>query len=367
MDREEKLKWIMYNLFEHEDKFDNKEFLIDYLGNNFKVVPRKLYKYRTCNRRNINSLKENKVFFSPFKNVDDDLDFTVNIAPFKSQDLTTMMDNLLMLDFEPFFQFIVDNKVAFIQTPFYEQLIDTSELMLHIICYSKKYNLSFEENIKTAYETIKPGLYQYYSDSTNVDTFNEYFEKGMLESNIRDERIVYCMAERYDVGPMWSLYAGENSGFVIEYSFEEFERYDVEVLKLISLIMPSIYDNKSEYDSAYIANLMAESVVMGDTELEIDWEERVKIYKELLTKNPDWKYQDEWRIVLNEESGRLVDFPFVSSIILGEKISEYNKRRLLNYASKRNVKVLQQERTNMGSAYTYIELSVDEYLGQKRK
>ncbi len=56
----------------------------------------------------------------------------------------------------------------------------------------------------------------------------------------------------------------------------------------------------------------------------------------ILTKNSAWKYEEEWRIILdNFSSAQIGKIPFATKIILGMNIDEKNKEELLSIAHEK--------------------------------
>ena len=67
----------------------------------------------------------------------------------------------------------------------------------------------------------------------------------------------------------------------------------------------------------------------------ISYEDYEKWFLSSYTKDPSYVFQKEWRIVFTQEmGGKKQSFPFVKSIILGEKISEKNKHSLEIFREK---------------------------------
>ena len=68
------------------------------------------------------------------------------------------------------------------------------------------------------------------------------------------------------------------------------------------------------------------------------------------TKDPSYQFQKEWRITFTEDmGGNKQSFPFAKALILGEKISDADKVKLVEIARKKNLRVFQRKLNISGS------------------
>ena len=126
---------------------------------------------------------------------------------------------------------------------------------------------------------------------------------------------------------MWSHYAESHKGFCIEYDYSNWKADSKIILPL-----PVIYSRQRP-------------LVFAGVHLENPEEAKVQIasqlMKGLLTKDNDWSYENEWRIILHSTNVPSISMPPISCIYLGASISEDDKTAILNIAKEKNYKVKQ--------------------------
>ena len=123
---------------------------------------------------------------------------------------------------------------------------------------------------------------------------------------------VCCFSKVWDSILMWSHYADRHQGICLGYDETEFMKQHPEVL------------NKVRYCTHY-----------PDVELtEIPRDFNGMLKKYLLTKYVDWRYEQEWRLIIIEDACRKrVSSPFpIKEIIVGVKIDPEIKKVLCDCA-----------------------------------
>lgn len=105
---------------------------------------------------------------------------------------------------------------------------------------------------------------------------------------------VCSLTTKRDNKPMWSLYSDIYKGYCIEY-----EALDTE--KLLQYLYPVIYtENIDNNLIKIIPKFIVETIIRFVSKGK---EKNLGCINELLcSKNSDWSYQDEWRLVGNAES-----------------------------------------------------------------
>lgn len=124
---------------------------------------------------------------------------------------------------------------------------------------------------------------------------------------------VYCLSEKKDDLLMWSHYSSSHTGICIEFDASKKGTLFWEAMKVC-------------YEEDYpIVNLM-------------DLNKPEEYRKAFLTKSTHWKYEEERRILKNEEKGGpgIYKFPpeLLTGVILGVRISEENKNKVIEWVSK---------------------------------
>lgn len=154
---------------------------------------------------------------------------------------------------------------------------------------------------------------------------------------------VSCFSEEFDSNLMWSHYANKHSGFVLEYNFKELGLNDIRN----RMIYPVIYQEKFFDLTEFLK------------------EENGKNFNNLylnlpaLIKSIDWSYEKEWRLIIGSEfleDGLLYNVPIPKAIYLGVRINLQHKKRLIDIARRKNMKIYQMdmEKDKYGLKYKEI-------------
>jgi len=232
------------------------------------MIPEYLYKYRCGNERNINALKEQRLYLSKPANFND---------PTES--------------------------MAF---------VDTDKLAL------------FTLNI--------PNESPLFGDSNNEDSLNNYLLKrteimnyGLNYIQANRKRVkIGCLSEVIDSPLMWSHYANDHSGFAIRYKTSDIivsecstcsEKTSKFCRRPGFPLYPVIYKDQ-RYDATAMA--LARSIYKNINETGDDGEYPFPILT-VLQKSKVWEYEKEWRIVCNNMNASYFTLK-PDAIFLGELI-----------------------------------------------
>ena len=181
----------------------------------------------------------------------------------------------------------------------------------------------------------------------------EGFLKIYLDFNnkLRKESFVFCLAEEGNNQAMWETYADDATGFCIEYQIPNDTFLGQ---RMLMNLLPIYYGEKESINffDVLVKGLTAEKQVNG-----ISYEDYEKWFLSSYTKDPSYAFQKEGRIVFAQDmGGNKQFFPFVKSIILGEKISEKNKKILVDLANKKGFEIYQRKLNLSGSKIMIVKL-----------
>lgn len=337
MKREEKLKALIVNSF----NFQLENIIDEDLENIVKsYVPKKLYKYKKIDKYCFNQIKEQYAWFSKFSDVDDQLEYTVN---YDSKVFQEKLGEVLDENIEYLLQELMEKKSN----------IKTNVNAIRAIK---------DEYLRTSEQNQKPKG-QTKLENTLFLELNHFFlqrkaiiielENILIDKlkDVREKNKVFCLSEDYNNDAMWSLYAGGHEGFCIEYNIEKvFEQnYNSSMLYYL---WPVIYKKNKNFDMFEFFKPILQNIFNIPITEELNEEQQMLLNQNLFTKSYSWRWQNEWRFFLNEVDNK-VDFPLISAIYIGNKMSEYNKKRILNISQKNKYKVYQQQINRIGSEYEY--------------
>ena len=141
--------------------------------------------------------------------------------------------------------------------------------------------------------------------------------------------LVGCLCTSYKNRLMWSHYADSHKGFCVEYDFSE---PNAETLNMLPL--PVMYSEKRPlipWEAAFEKT---------PENMEETWRQ---LAIGLLTKDSEWSYENEWRILINSTETSEVKMPRISCVYLGASITEENRNKILDIARRKHIPVKQMK------------------------
>lgn len=165
--------------------------------------------------------------------------------------------------------------------------------------------------------------------ANNIDAYlNKVWKK------LREQLLVCCFTEQWNNFVMWAHYANCYQGFCVEYNVSDFISENSKSCE----ICPVIYSNNLISFKKYFP---LEEI---NKEQKYDYAGfNVGSYA-VLSKHLSWQYENEWRLVqLRDEAvpdRNKYQAPVPTAIYFGNRISEKNKRYILDAAEKFKIKNL---------------------------
>jgi len=357
MDNEERRDYIqrIHNLvikirpFEYQtiEERDAKERLMaNHLQQSFSV-PQKLYKYREPRDDYFLALERDYVWFSYPSSFDDrddatiknDIDgelrklndnYKVYLTQIAAQYILFQIEKYGIRKKPPTLRsvlslFDVDGQIRF------------SEAIIFLARYIKNESVLAETLAILRRNTTTPGavgllkqtLYFYLDD----------FCRNQMVGFGRDKALVLSLTERGDDDIMWEKYAGNETGFCIEYKtnfVDEDWRY------ILINLYPIYYGEQPRIDflKGFVDHQFThqEELIQCFTPTEYQ-----TMLLSQLTKKPEYRFENEWRVFLGDlvegKHNNLYIFPSPHAVILGSNITPENEERLLRIAKNKNLSV----------------------------
>lgn len=187
---------------------------------------------------------------------------------------------------------------------------------------------------------------------SEVGELNDMFEGIMPQQKQVTEKewkafgklaYVKCFSENWDNLLMWAHYADGGRGMCVEYNLTWMPADD----PVFQHLYPVHYTDQ-RYSSVQFTD-EAENAAERDSILACQeyWSERMLAYH--LVKSMDWKYEQEWRLVVpayevdNPKNvlkikKQLLPFPCVSAVYLGSKMPQEKKNQIRDVVSRLNKK-----------------------------
>jgi hypothetical protein len=275
-----------------------------------KYIPNKLYKYRAVNDFALNNLMEDTVWCS-------------NAADFNDP-----YDSSLCFDFsqnfinEAFVESLTNQANESDESIFNQKDIDRATTSTNPL----KSLIDIAANHTDT--SIEPDMAEKLYEVLNEFTANQIIEMNeRFNASIKQGYKICSFSERVDSMLMWSHYSENHTGFVMEYDFPELGISDIRS----RCIWPVLYDDNL-FDATAFINEQKESGGFNNLFGIIA----------SIHKAKDWSYEYEWRLILPfSPSDPPLNYavPKPKSLYLGSKISDENRKQIVEIARARNIDV----------------------------
>ncbi len=201
-----------------------------------------------------------------------------------------------------------------------------------------------------------------------VDTFVEQFilnNRGALEEvvnnfvniniAIRRDSYIYSMSETFESNPLWAFYANNNQGFCIEYDFNQAKKFDIDKKKMLLNTYRVIYsDDATSYSFVDVLKF----ILTGKKDIALLLKANLELFSQLMTKQQDWSFEKEWRIMLTNLENSKVPLNLVSRIIIDERVLKTNESKMLiELCKQRKWGVLVRKTQYINVAHKFEELA----------
>ena len=287
-----------------------------------KNIPKSLYKYREINSYALNNLLSDTVWCANAEDFNDPYDSSLCF------DLTgDFFDEKFFYHFN---QHQIENGNSGISVNAIQKISASTDPLRTLI------DVASAESGESISNDMAETLHRVLTDFTKKqmvemnERFNEAIKKGYK---------VCSLSERVDSMLMWSHYARNHTGFVMEYDFNSLPLSDVRSRSL----WPVIYDDK----------LFGVSKFMREQSESGAFNNLFGIIASI-HKAKDWQYEQEWRLVIPlgpEEPPFNYSVPTPKAIYLGSKVGDEDMIKISNIASRKGIPVfkmkLAHDRFNM--------------------
>lgn len=295
----------------------------------YSKMPKVLFKYRSFDRYTNETLSEPYVFLSPVNKLDDPFDCLTDSGI--SEKLHNS-DASIGLSLTPF---IVKEvcRIGKIKTNRQEM-----ERLIRS-CYVDGKFSGTKAHLVIDNSTLLNDEEKHflYNILLNLDDFtqqiaNDHTTESMAKTSLNPGESVgvFCMSEKRDNKVMWSLYSKKYKGYCVEYEMPSDD--DIRLN-----LCPVIY--KKNEDNNFIHRIIRFSLanmIRYLSEGQINNE--IGCFNELFcTKDSDWKYQYEWRII--GKPGKLSKRLKIKAVYLGFDVLDSNIERIKRIGKKQGFKV----------------------------
>lgn len=298
------------------------------------LTPQNLYRYRACNENNFKTLQKDKFLLTKPTLFNDPYDSLLFI---NRQKIIGKLKKNLEFDVVGKLQ----NDVQFKEEQI--QLLGKDFVEKHASLQPFK-----NSREKEIYKKASDKIYTQF-----VDKLIDESLKPMKQSSL-----VACLSEDFESILMWSHYADNHRGFVLNYDFKS--RYSIET-KITGIkatefadkkLFPVRYSDK-RFDATYYVEFHFIDNYFRSIGLKLNkpFFDKLFYYKILLFKSTNWGYEKEWRIISQTNIDYNDEKPNISfindiqpkEILLGAKIENENRDKLLKIAEEKKIPIFQMK------------------------
>lgn len=329
-------------------KKNEDEFWSNYYSLFYDKMPKSLYKYRKIYTDSLKCLENDEAWFSHPKDFDDTVDSTLNndieeeLDDFEKnpQKIKKELSKAFINVFASKYGVSIDMSMVDEGFPLFNEDGTINDVDVRKYLSEKMPEYETDECIKRL-KINSSGLI-----NEEVQESVKGFLKTYLGMNdrVRSESLTFSLAEENDNQAMWGLYADESKGFCIEYYFSP---NDFLGQRMLLNLFPIYYGDKPliKFIDVLIRGIYSINKING-----IPYEDYQEWFLSTFTKDKSYEFQKEWRITFDKTNGgNLQKFPFIKSIILGERISEENAKKLIDIVKKKNILIYQRKINKSGS------------------
>jgi outer membrane lipoprotein-sorting protein len=170
------------------------------------------------------------------------------------------------------------------------------------------FNDPFECSVDISCEAKKDEVIKHLQKNINTDEKNAYLLKIWLNDkeefkriygkhmliSARKQFLIFCLAKYYDNILMWSHYADEHKGICIGYQTTDFDGY-----KTIKCDIR--YLNEKTHPYPYLPLTKVKYATKKPKDFNVIKENPDELFAFIYTKAKLWKYENEYRIILNKD------------------------------------------------------------------
>lgn len=297
--------------------------------------PSILYKYKPFNEYTFDMLEKNYLYLCPAKDLDDESECNTTLDFYRLMDLEAnnlkreCVDQIIQTMIKPYTSIKnyekIKSKVKRITKP------DGT--------IRPNYMMEIAPELQELVSSID--IAPFVNDIIEIpDKLNEPSIKPQLENLLSfgfnsKERIGICsLSESEDIDEMWNnYYAGDETGCCIA--------YDVSDYIFNQSIFPVVYEDTRETNIIIqlVSNFIGQMIYsLSNGQIKANITQYLRLF---LTKNTQWKYQREWRLI--GDAGEKPIAPKIIAIYLGKNVSKENKKKMIEYCKKKNIKLIERK------------------------
>lgn len=321
--------------FENEEKKFNK-----YLS----MLPRKLYKYQSFQDYTFEMLENKYQFLAPARTLDDPFDCLT------SWDVKAISPDLSGTVTESMFSYIIE--IVGKHCSLSKTLVNKLKRALDGSIVNGEIDKEILEKNLTALDFIEnKDKHVLFNVLTN---FDKSFETVFLSDEFKSQFGILCnsknstgicsLTTKKDNKPMWSLYGKNYEGFCIEYVVPKTD-------DVIQQLFPVLYEKKQDCNIIkvtvkFVIEALIRFISHGEMPTNLNCLNAL-----LCTKDKDWEFQDEWRLIGNPENK--VKTLIQMKVYLGCNVEKENEEKMIECAKNNLFSLYKMDKPNGNMKISY--------------
>lgn len=278
-----------------------------------KNIPKKLFKYRNVNEYSKQNLKTDTVWCTNAANFNDPYDSSLC---FSFDD--NFMDSVLI---ESIQQSINENPQNHLSDMNIDMLKNSKNPMRFLLEHGALKDPDVSPEMVDKLESFFKEF-----GKKEIKNMNKEFNRGL-----KNGYKICSFSERVDSILMWSHYAENHTGFVMEYSFSDLPSKEI----IPRLLWPVLYDDK-------LYNISSQFTELRNNGSLNNFHAQIAA----MHKAKDWSYENEWRLILPlspSDPPQNYKVPIPKGVYLGSLMSDKHKSEIKEIAEEKGIPVYQMK------------------------
>lgn len=335
------------------------EIMDDILKESIVYHPKRLYKYRPCNEDTFDMLREEYLWASAPCNFLDHFDAKIHLR-FK-QDYKAIKQWLSKRICEWIFYWLPPKGLEKRKKGRY--ILKDIEAMCNEYLTAdgrvrvKELKKRLAVEMGTLSHKQKEEVVNFYKKLESGEFQDEWFEKLQksveeFQDHFRKTKKVCCLTENLNNHALWENYACKHKGICIEYSLEDMLAQTDETKYALCQLFPVRYYKRIPRVSLEPLLEYQHEKMIGKPLSDISEYEQ-EVNKQLLYKREEYRYEEEWRIVLPQGKENKISFPLITAVYMGMNISKTSEEKVLRICRRKGYKAYKQVLRPLAREYEY--------------
>lgn len=314
----------------------------------YRKTPKTLYKYRRFDEFTFDMLANDYVYLTPAKFLDDPFDCLTNI------DLSSMSPDGVYSMNDEMAEYIANIILSYPHSEEFTKA-DIKKVIKESVVNGKvdidSFNLWIKKTLGLEKDFIEPFKNLMTAFDSAFDTLRNDagMKEGILKlADSRESFGVCAFTTKRDNQTMWSLYSDTYKGYCVEYTTPNLK-------SIVWNLYPVIYSKKGSNDLIKtLVNISMATAIRGYTDAKTPTSMLGSIPELLCTKDPTWRYQDEWRLIGTPKLK--VDVFTARNVYLGFDVTPENERKIIECSMRKGFGVCKMNRPNGDKRITYSKI-----------